>query len=162
MHGLYSGTGNQNDGEGFIAVEVCNDIDTHMDVVVCSAKGVRKSVTIFETDDDAIWFSAWDAKRVVDASGEVSYVFAAILSSSIRHEPLNAWTIRVDSKGQLKARAKLSSHLQWLVDAPRLRTEVVYWKAKDGTRLSGLVRYPPGYKSGTLPTVLFLHGGPYR
>ncbi|KAJ7693377.1 Alpha/Beta hydrolase protein [Mycena rosella] len=149
-------------GEAFIAVEVCNDIDTHMDVVICSAEGVRTSVTMFETHDDAIWFSAWDAKRIVDASGEVSYVFAAILSSAIRHEPLNAWSICVNSKGTLKARTKLSSHLQWLADAPRLRTEVVYWDAKDGTRLSGLVRYPPGYESGRLPTVLFLHGGPYR
>ncbi|KAJ7105419.1 Alpha/Beta hydrolase protein [Mycena crocata] len=150
------------DGEAFIAVEVCNDIDTHMDVVVCSAEGVRTTVTMFETNDDAVWFSAWDAKRVVDASGEVSYVFAAILSSSIRHEPPNAWTVRVDSKGVLKTRAKVSSHLRWLAEAPRVRTEVVYWKAKDGTQLSGLARYPPGYESGKLPTVLFLHGGPYR
>ncbi|KAJ7497682.1 Alpha/Beta hydrolase protein [Mycena latifolia] len=149
-------------GEGFIAVEVCNDIDTHMDVVVCTADGVRKTLTMFETDGDAVWFSAWDAKRVVDATGEVSYIFATILSSAIRHEPLNAWTIRVDSNGTLKARNKLSNHLQWLADAPRLRTEVVYWKAKDGTPLSGLVRYPPGYESGKLPTVLFVHGGPYR
>ncbi|KAJ7217689.1 Alpha/Beta hydrolase protein [Mycena pura] len=150
------------DGEGFIAVEVCNDIDTHMDVIVCSAAGVRTSVCMFKTHDDAVWFSAWDAKRVVDASGNVTYIFAAILSSAIRHEPLNAWTIRVDTKGELIARAKVSSHLQWLADAPRLRTEVVYWKAKDGTPLSGLVRYPPEYESGMLPTVLFLHGGPYR
>ncbi|KAJ7091858.1 Alpha/Beta hydrolase protein [Mycena belliarum] len=149
-------------GEGFIAVEVCNDIDTHMDIIVCSADGVRKSLTMFETDDDAVWFSAWDAKRVVGDSGEVSYIFAAILSSAIRHEPPNAWTVRVDSKGELIARAKLSSHLQWLADAPKLKTEVVRWKAKDGTLLSGLVRYPPGYESGMLPTVLFIHGGPYR
>ncbi|KAJ6625782.1 Alpha/Beta hydrolase protein [Mycena sp. CBHHK59/15] len=148
--------------EGLIAVEVCNDIDTHMDVVACSADGVCKTFTLFETDDDAIWFSAWDAKRVVDASGDVSYIFAAVLSSAIRHEPPNAWTVRLDSKGTVVTRTKLSSHLQWLSDAPRLRTEVVYWKAKDGTPLNGLVRYPPGYKSGTLPTVLFLHGGPYR
>ncbi|KAJ7141388.1 Alpha/Beta hydrolase protein [Mycena epipterygia] len=159
---MQTGRSDNADGEGFIAVEVCNDIDTHIDVVVCSAEGVRTVFAMFETHDDAVWFSAWDAKRVVDASGDVSYIFAAILSSAIRHEPLNAWTIRVDSKGALKARVKLSSHLQWLADAPRLRTEVVYWKAKDGTPLSGLVRYPPGYESGMLPTVLFLHGGPYR
>jgi hypothetical protein len=151
------------DGESFIAVEVCNDIDTHMDVVVCSTDGsARTSVQMFETDEDAVWFSAWDARRVVDASGEVSYIFASILSSAIRHEPLNACSIRVDSKGALKKRVKLSSHLQWLANAPRLRTENIYWKAADGTQLSGLVRYPPGYESGKLPTVLFLHGGPYR
>ncbi|KAJ7045897.1 Alpha/Beta hydrolase protein [Mycena alexandri] len=156
--------GNDNaDGDGFIAVEVCNDIDTHMDVVVSSRNGsVRTSVKMFETDEDAVWFSAWDARRVVDASGEVSYIFAATLSSAIRNEPLNAWSIRVDSKGALKTRVKLSSHLQWLAEAPRVKTEAVYWKAADGTQLSGLARYPPGYESGKLPTVLFLHGGPYR
>ncbi|KAF7357712.1 Peptidase-S9 domain-containing protein [Mycena venus] len=160
---MQPGDSNAN-GEAFIAVEVCNDIDTHMDVVVCSADGgVRTSVRMYETDDEAVWFSAWDSRRVVDASGEVSYIFAAILSSAIRHEPLNAYTIRVDSKGALKKRVKLSSHLRWLAeDAPRVKTEVVYWKAADGTQLSGLVRYPPGYESGKLPTVLFLHGGPYR
>ncbi|KAK7023922.1 peptidase-S9 domain-containing protein [Favolaschia claudopus] len=155
--------GVSDDGKGFIAVEVCNDIDTHMDVVVCSAEGdVRTTVKMFETEDDAIWFSAWDARRVVDSSGEVTYLFACILSSAIRHEPLNAYTIRVDSKGVLKKRVKISSHLDWLAEAPKLKTEVVYWKAADGTQLSGLVRYPPGYESGKLPTVLFLHGGPYR
>ncbi|KAJ7451763.1 Alpha/Beta hydrolase protein [Mycena galericulata] len=158
---MHAGSDNP-DGEGFIAIEVCNDIDTHIDVVVSSAGGVRTALTMFETHDDAIWFSAWDAKRVVDAVGDVSYIFAAILSSAIRHEPPNAWIFRVDSKGVLKTRAKLSSHLKWLAEAPRLRTEVVYWNAKDGTRLSGLVRYPPNHESGKLPTVLFLHGGPYR
>ncbi|KAJ6498941.1 Alpha/Beta hydrolase protein [Mycena sanguinolenta] len=151
------------DGEGFIAVEVCKDVDTHMDVVVCSANGsVRTSVQMFKTDEDAVWFSAWDARRVVDASGDVSYIFASILSSAIRHEPLNAYTIRVGSDGVLQKRVKLSSHLQWLADIPHPRTEVVYWNAADGTQLSGVVRYPPGYESGKLPTVLFLHGGPYR
>ncbi|KAJ7071980.1 Alpha/Beta hydrolase protein [Mycena amicta] len=157
--------GNNNpEGEGFIAVEVCNDLDTHMDVVICSRDGkVVNSVRMFETHDDAVWFSAWDAKRIVDAqTGEVSYLFASILSSAIRHEPLNAWTIRVNTKGELIKRAKLSSHLQWLADAPRLRTEIIYWKAKDGAQLSGVIRYPPDYESGRLPTVLFLHGGPYR
>ncbi|KAF7376472.1 Peptidase-S9 domain-containing protein [Mycena sanguinolenta] len=155
--------GTNADGEGFIAVEVCKDVDTHMDVVVCSANGsVRISVRMFETDEDAVWFSAWDARRVVDASGGVSYIFASILSSAIRHEPLNAYTIRVAADGTLQKRVKLSSHLQWLADIPHPRTEVVYWKAADGTQLSGVVRYPPGYESGKLPTVLFLHGGPYR
>nr|GAT60594.1 predicted protein [Mycena chlorophos] len=154
------------DGDGFIAVEVCNDLDTSMHVIICSRDGaVRKSVCMFETKDDAVWFSAWDAKRIVHReTGEVSHLFATILSSAIRHEPLNAYTIRVDTSGRLLKRVKLSSHLQWLADAPKLHTENVFWKAKDGTQLSGVVRYPPDYtsKQGPFPTVLFLHGGPYR
>ncbi|KAJ7780362.1 hypothetical protein B0H14DRAFT_3586374 [Mycena olivaceomarginata] len=87
-------------GESFIAVEVCNDIDTHMDVVECSTDGsAPTSVDMLETDDNAVWFSAWDVRRVVDVSGEDSYIFASILSSVIRHEPLSAYSIRVDSKG---------------------------------------------------------------
>ncbi|KAF7315808.1 Peptidase-S9 domain-containing protein [Mycena indigotica] len=150
--------------QGFIAVEVCNDLDTHIDVVTCSKDNqVRRSVRLFETKDDAVWFSAWDTKRLVEAeTGQVSYAFATILSSAIRHEPLNAYTFRINTDGGLINRVKVSSHLQWLADTPKLRTENVRWIAKDGTRLSGVVRYPSQYESGKLPTVLFLHGGPYR
>ncbi|KAJ7646932.1 Alpha/Beta hydrolase protein [Roridomyces roridus] len=150
-------------GEGFIAIEVCNDVDTHMDVVVCSADGARTTLTIFETDDDAIWFSAWDAKRVVDpTSGDVSYIFAAILSSAIRHEPPNAWTIRVDINGRLRNARKVVVPREMARRRAASQTEVVHWNAEDGTRLSGIVRYPPGYEGGKLPTFVFLHGGPYR
>ncbi|KAF7321936.1 Peptidase-S9 domain-containing protein [Mycena kentingensis (nom. inval.)] len=143
-------------GEGFIAIEVCNDLDTHVDVVVTSSAAggqARKSVQLFETNDDAVWFSAWDAKRIVDSeSGE------GVLCVRVRAE-------LGDPPRAAQRRVKVSSHLQWLAETPRLRTEKVWWKAKDGTQLSGVVRYPPAgaYEPGKpLKTILFLHGGPYR
>lgn len=151
---------------GSMAVEVCCGTDTHIDVIDFTRDGVDAHFTLFKTQEDAIWFNSWDAKRVIDEDGKASYVFAAVLSSGIRHEPPNVWAGRVAGKqgGMIPHKIRLSSHLQWLVDAPTLKTEVISWIAPDGTQLNGLARYPPGYVDswGPLPTVLFIHGGPYR
>ncbi|KAF8068855.1 Alpha/Beta hydrolase protein [Lyophyllum atratum] len=154
------------DMRGDIAVEVCCDVDTNIDIVSFDADTheAKKRLTIFQTQQEAIWFGSWDAKRVVDIGGNSSYVFAAVLSSVVRHEPPNVWACRVSDDGrELSPKLQLSSHLQWLTDIPSITAEVVRWTSTDGTHLSGLVRYPPGYKAshGPLPTVLFLHGGPY-
>lgn len=156
---------------GMIAVEVSSDTDTRIDgISFSSSNGDENKVVdvrqLFQTQDEAIWFGAWDAKRIRNRTG-VSYVFAAVLSSGIRHEAPNVWSVRVDDeKGCCTGRRKqLSSHLQWLTDAPQIKTEVIRWKSRDGVELSGLVRYPPGIDQRSacaLPTILFLHGGPYR
>ncbi|TFK32017.1 Alpha/Beta hydrolase protein [Crucibulum laeve] len=153
-------------GDGMVAVEVCKDVDTHIDVVLFSKHDVKTLFTLFQTNEEAIWFGAWDAKKVLTESGEVSFVFAAVLSSGIRHQPPNVWAGRVvgSNGGTVLEKLRLSSHLQWLTDAPMIKAEVIHWKATDGTQLNGVVRYPPGYSasSGVLPTILFIHGGPYR
>jgi hypothetical protein len=153
-------------GGGMIAVEICSGVDTHIDVVSVDGDGSMKTqFTLFRTHDDAVWFGAWDARRVADNQGNMSYVFAGVLSSGIRHEPPNIWAGRVTGEmRELPSKFQLSSHLQWMVEAPEIRTEVAYWKAADGTELNGLIRYPPGYDEfwGPLPTVMFIHGGPYR
>ncbi|KAK0449851.1 Alpha/Beta hydrolase protein [Desarmillaria tabescens] len=159
---------------GMIAVEIATDTDTRIDRLSFSASNDDEYEfhSLFCTQDEAIWFGAWDAKRVRSATG-VSYVFAAVLSSGIRHEAPNVWSVRIDSGQRYCAkslsgpsiRKQLSSHLQWLMDAPQVKTEVIRWKSKDGVELSGLVRYPPGIDQRcacALPTILFLHGGPYR
>jgi hypothetical protein len=46
--------------------------------------------TLIQTEEDAIWFFAWDARRAVDGNGNVSYVCATVLSSGVRHELPNA------------------------------------------------------------------------
>ena len=147
-----------------IAVEVCTDVDTRIDVVdfVDDRDGDFKVLSsLFETKgEEAIWFGAWDAKGFVSEENEASFVFAAVLSSGIHHRPPNAWSIRVQANAPPK-RLQLSSHLQWLADVPQIKTEVIHWESMDGTKLSGLVRYPPGY-NGLLPTILHIHGGPYR
>ncbi|KAK0470559.1 Alpha/Beta hydrolase protein [Armillaria novae-zelandiae] len=159
---------------GMIAVEIASDIDTRIDgISFPTSKNDEYEIhSLFRTQDEAIWFGAWDAKRVRSATG-VSYVFAAVLSSGIRHEAPNVWSVRVDDnercgEGSLLGpgiRTQLSFHLQWLVEAPQIKTEVIRWKSKDGVELSGLVRYPPNIDQKrvcALPTILFLHGGPYR
>jgi dipeptidyl aminopeptidase/acylaminoacyl peptidase len=41
------------------------------------------------------------------------------------------------------------------------RVETVTWEGPDGFRLSGVLRYPPGYREGErYPLVLRIHGGP--
>ncbi|SJK98695.1 uncharacterized protein ARMOST_01964 [Armillaria ostoyae] len=159
---------------GMIAVEIASDTDTRIDGISFSSSKIDEYEihSLFRTQDEAIWFGAWDAKRVRSAIG-VSYVFAAVLSSGIRHEAPNVWSVRIDDNKRCCGgsslgsgiRMQLSSHLQWLVKAPQIKTEVIRWKSKDGVELSGLVRYPPNIdqrRDYTLPTILFLHGGPYR
>ncbi|PBK90030.1 alpha/beta-hydrolase, partial [Armillaria gallica] len=159
---------------GMIAVEIASDTDTRIDgISFASSKTDECEIhSLFRTQDEAIWFGAWDAKRVRSATG-VSYVFAAVLSSGIRHEAPNVWSVRIDDDERYCGgsslgsgiRMQLSSHLQWLVKAPQIKTEAIRWKSKDGVELSGLVRYPPNIdkrRGCALPTILFLHGGPYR
>jgi len=151
-----------------IAVEISSDVDTHIDIVALDATASaepKKLFTLFRTQDEAIWFGAWDAKKVINGNdGSVWYVFAAVLSSGVKHEAPNVWTVRVASDGMQRTKVRLSSHLHWLAEAPVFTTHVIRWKAADGVELSGLVRYPPGYDAsmGPLPAVLFIHGGPYR
>jgi hypothetical protein len=54
---------------------------------------------------------------------------------------------------------QLSNHLQWLSNAPTLKTQVIHWKTKDGIELSGSVRFPPNCdpsRGGRLPAILFI------
>lgn len=174
---------NTNDAKkDILAVEVSYDTDSHIDIITFDPDNPRypHKFTLFHTSSDAIWFNSWDVKRVCDPSDPlaVTYVFAAVLSSGPRHEPPNVWSGKIQMHADREnikeiptlSRAngnltRLSDHLKWLVEAPVLNTEVIRWKTKDGIELSGLVRFPPGYSPGSdgqLPTILFLHGGPYR
>ncbi|KAJ3823948.1 Alpha/Beta hydrolase protein [Lentinula raphanica] len=192
------GYASKHEGSGIIAVEVCSDVDTHIDAVYFHRADSTKSCShlyatlpLFRTQGEAIWFGAWDAKFAYDsATDKTTIVVAAILSSGIRHEPPNLWSIRINESmesmdtPQLRAvvpsgnnrwydvpnsyypsltsvRRKLSSHLDWLKCAEPIHTEVIRWTVEDGTELSGIVRLPNGVKY-PLPTVLFIHGGPYR
>ncbi|ETW78103.1 hypothetical protein HETIRDRAFT_454145 [Heterobasidion irregulare TC 32-1] len=157
-------------GCGYVAVEVSAGLETRIDVVRASSSGAARTVqTVFRTREDAVWFGAWDARRVAGADGRpAEFVCAVVRSSGPRHEPPNLYVCRAREGGGGEGggvAVKLSSHLRWLADAPLIRTEVCEWTARDGTRLDGMVRFPPGYVDGQgtlLPTVLFIHGGPYR
>ncbi|EKM77386.1 hypothetical protein AGABI1DRAFT_62015 [Agaricus bisporus var. burnettii JB137-S8] len=178
---------NTKDGQSFLAMEVSQDTDSRIDIIAFTPHApchIHK-FTLFHTSSDAIWFNSWDAKRIVNTSNpnEITYAFAGVLSSGPRHEPPNVWsgsfkihltdgeeeklvgsnTVLSRSNGNL---TQLSNHLEWLAEAPKLKTEIIRWKTNDGIELSGLVRFPPGYDpsspSHRLPTILFIHGGPYR
>ncbi|KAF5341507.1 hypothetical protein D9757_014258 [Collybiopsis confluens] len=170
-------------GSGMVAVEVCTDVDTHIDAVYFSGNTMtRTSITvlpIFRTLENAIWFGAWDAQYSHDpATGKGTFVAAVVLSSGIRNEPPNVWSFRVEETPETElssgtevlnvsetlssTRRKLSSHLQWLKTAAAVHVQVIHWLAEDGTELSGLVRTSGAMPNHPLPTVLFIHGGPYR
>ncbi|KAJ3569185.1 hypothetical protein NP233_g5226 [Leucocoprinus birnbaumii] len=173
----------------FVAVEVSSDTSSSIDIVTFSPESAtyERKFTLFQTSSDAIWFNSWDAKRLVDPSDPslITYIFAAVLSSGPRHEPPNVYsgsiTARLTANGTESpvnggvlplSRSNdnlvlLSNHLKWLSSAPVLPTRVIRWKSRDGVELSGLVRFPPGYDPDSstptrLPTILFIHGGPYR
>ena len=172
------------EGNDLIAVEVSHDTDTQIDIITFSPSSPQHvhKFTLFHTFSDAFWFNSWDAKRVLEPGGEITYVFAGVLSSGPRHEPPNVWSgkirVKVNEGGneenidEIRALSRkdgtltcLSKHLQWLVEAPALKTEVIKWTTNDGIESSGLVRFPPDHNpesDGPLPVVLFLHGGPYR
>ncbi|KAI0322906.1 Alpha/Beta hydrolase protein [Amylostereum chailletii] len=172
------------DGQrAYIAVEVSSGVDSHIDIVQTLAGEREGEVikTIFSTNEDAIWFGAWDAACIRQQGGDLEFVFAAVLSSGPRHEEPNMYAYRAvleqpdvrggttmgiehESRTNGRRGLKLSGHLGWLARAPAIPMKVLRWAARDGMQLDGMVRFPPGYQEswGPLPTVLFIHGGPYR
>lgn len=174
------------DGCSFLAMEVSHDTDSRIDIITFTSDApchIHK-FTLFHTSSDAIWFNSWDVKCINTSNpNDITYVFAGVLSSGPRHEPPNVWagSITVHSGDKCEEEnlidntilsksndnlIQLSNHLEWLVKAPILKTEIIRWKTNDGVELNGLVRFPPNYDpsspSNRLPTILFIHGGPYR
>lgn len=55
----------------------------------------------------------------------------------------------------------LTKHNEAFRDRELGETRIVRWKnPKDGLAIEGLLTLPPGYKSGRLPLLTFVHGGP--
>lgn len=53
------------------------------------------------------------------------------------------------------------SRVQPAIDAPIGRSEVITWKAPDGTAVEGILTYPPAYARGSrVPLLVVVHGGP--
>lgn len=175
----------------FLAVEVGNDTESRIDIIAFTPTSPThlSRFTLFQTSSNAIWFNSWDVRRVTHPSASasasssnptthVTYFFTAVLSSGPYHEPPNVWSgkIHIDQHNNENHKFKplsrsnqnlvrLSNHLTWLTKTPILKTDIIYWKNKDGIQLSGLVRFPPDYDTvthGRIPTILFIHGGPYR
>ncbi|KAG6865951.1 hypothetical protein C0991_010206 [Blastosporella zonata] len=67
-----------------VAVEVCSNVETHIDIAFMD---VGNPVTIFRTQDEAIWFGTWNVKMTFDEEGNVWYIVAAVLTLGICREP---------------------------------------------------------------------------
>lgn len=106
-----------------VAVEVATGLDSRIDVL----DGEKCVFSLFQTDREVI--QEWDAKRLEDGT----FIFAAIRHSAFTQQPLNVWSGKVHGEKALLLDTKLSSHFQWLLDAPTLKTDVLQWKAADGT-----------------------------
>ncbi|KAI5121214.1 hypothetical protein M0805_007224 [Coniferiporia weirii] len=150
-------------GDGLIAVDIATGLDTRIDVLDVKGSEPKILFTLYKTSDEAIGFIAlWDVRCRADGA----IVLAVIKSSAVKKESPNVWIgIANDRTKACKLETKLSSHLQWMEDVPALHTEAFYWDAEDGTKLDGVIVFPPGETgskpSKPLPTVMLVHGGPY-
>lgn len=155
-----------------VAISIAKGLKTWIDVVDTTLAKQEKAATtseqgggtkstvihpqIYETKDEAI--ESWDMRMQKDGI----LVLALIKSSSARQEPSNVWvgsqaagsTERIGTK-------QISSHVQWMKDAPHCKAEAFYWDAKDGIKLDGMIFYPPGKdgSSGPFKTIMLIHGG---
>ncbi len=70
-------------------------------------------------------------------------------------EPPELWV------GAPDALHRVSDHHAALRDIQFGNQEPFYWDAPDGLALDGLLIRPPGAPAGPLPTIVYVHGGPY-
>lgn len=71
--------------------------------------------------------------------------------------PPEAFSARLDDFAPIQA-----SHLNGaLLSYPKIATDRIFWKSKDGLKIEGLLTYPIGYQKGKrYPLLLVIHGGP--
>ena len=56
---------------------------------------------------------------------------------------------------------RLTDSNPWLADMPLARQEVIWWNARDGLKLQGVLFHPAGEETGTrYPLIIVVHGGP--
>ncbi|KZO90220.1 alpha/beta-hydrolase [Calocera viscosa TUFC12733] len=140
-----------------IAAAIAYGVQTRIDLI--DSSGSKKA--LWKPNDEAPT-GVHDVKR--NKNGE--YVIAMVVSSGPRCEPAELWAgllsvEKLEDGALLKLTEKLSSHNSWADELPRLITEVVTYKAQDGTSLEGVITWLKDKEKKALPTVLFPHGGPY-
>lgn len=140
---------------GLFAVEIAEGLDSRIFV----HDGIKKGGhLLYETKDEVI--EKWDARKLKDGT----FIIVAIKSSAVRQEPMDVWTGSTTSLTKTcTLSTKVSSHLQWMKEVPKMHTEPFLWYAKDGMKLDGTIVFPPRDEDAetpnSLPTVLFIHGG---
>lgn len=138
---------------GLLGVEIVTGVDRRIDVL--GAKG--KVCTLYQSKDEDV--EDWDARALPDGS----FVFVGLVSSAPKQKPTNIWCGKAMKGGACTLSTKLSSHKQWMDDAPAMKTDVFRWTGEGGVELEGIIAFPPGVTDDQLdkplPTVLLIHGG---
>ncbi|TDL18779.1 hypothetical protein BD410DRAFT_806328 [Rickenella mellea] len=137
--------------DGLVAVAVAHGIDTRIDVI----KGGNVQFILWNSDVGHEELFDWEAARLSDGS----IVLIAIVSSGKNQQSPNVWAGRAESGQKVFLSTKLSTHYEWLGEAP-IMTSIMKWKGSDGTDLEGIVTRPKWHNSSDpLPTILLCHGG---
>lgn len=114
--------------------------------------------TVLELHNSAVSTASkvWDIKRLSDGR----FMIAVIKSSAIHHQPEGVWITFHDNSADFLLEKPLTSHNKQPKDHD-IKTSLMEWD--NGTKLQGTITYPPTYSqsSAPLPTVLFIHSGPY-
>ncbi|KZT57886.1 alpha/beta-hydrolase [Calocera cornea HHB12733] len=140
-----------------IAAAIMFGVNTRIDVIDSSgAKNV-----LWKPNDEAPT-GEYDVK--INKNGD--YVLAMVVSSGPKFEPPELWAgaisaSKLEAGGTIQLTERLSTHHNWAGDMPTLKTEVVEYKAQDGTALEGVLTWPKDRERNALPTILFPHYGPY-
>lgn len=77
-----------------------------------------------------------------------------VVEFSTPYVPIELYAVE---KGILR---RLTHHQDWLNDVKLAHVQGFRSKSKDGTQVSGLVYTPDSVRTGKLPFILFIHGGP--
>ncbi|KAF8578829.1 alpha/beta-hydrolase [Ramaria rubella] len=146
---------NMQSQDGEFAVAVAFGLETRVDILDRDGK----IFTLFETNHHS-GFRAFDVKKVGD-----EYVMACAISSGQNKEPPNIWIGKSNETQQLLLMTKLSSHSPWVARHQLGNVENFEWNSEDGVPLQGIAWFPygvdPNNMKEPLPTVLYIHGGPY-
>ncbi|KZT55399.1 alpha/beta-hydrolase [Calocera cornea HHB12733] len=140
-----------------LSVAIGYGVQTRVDLI--DSTGAKK--TLWKPTDE-VPTGTYDVKGNKDGD----YVLAIVNSSGVRCEPAELWIGSISASklhegSMLKLTDKVSSHNTWTDALPKIVTEVIRYKAKDGTSLEGIITWLKGTERKALPTILYPHGGPY-
>ncbi|MCO5947910.1 S9 family peptidase [Mucilaginibacter flavidus] len=123
-----------------------------------------KSVAFLVSDDRRNYLARYDTgteKITTVNSGDYGILNIVpymannwVVEFSTPYVPIELYAVE---DGKLR---KLTHHQDWLADVKLAHVEGFKSKSKDGTSVSGLVYTPDSVRTGKLPFILFIHGGP--
>lgn len=136
------------------AEETAYDIDwlPGGDLLVCAVTGTRSHLTQRTLKGKAkkLYSGAIFLAASVDSAGK-----SVALSASTGSHPNEVFV------GKLNGIKRATDHNPWLKTKTLGKQTAIEWKAKDGTRIEGVLVMPTDLKKGTrAPLAVMVHGGP--